>query len=142
MPRARAVRRCLVLAAAVLAAAPAPVRAHPEHDALAPEPVVEPEGAPAPPGAPPRAVRLEAARRFREANEALREALFVKAADGYRAALALWDHPAIHFNLAAMYAARGDAARAAAEATAALAYPAALEASAAKRARDLASPAD
>ncbi|MCC6335347.1 MAG: hypothetical protein IT380_15325 [Myxococcales bacterium] len=37
---------------------------------------------------------------FREGNAALKESLFVKAAQVYRDALALWDHPAIHYNLA------------------------------------------
>lgn len=36
---------------------------------------------------------------FRDGNAALKESLFVKAAQIYRDALALWDHPAIHYNL-------------------------------------------
>lgn len=36
---------------------------------------------------------------FRDGNAALKESLFVKAAQIYREALALWDHPAIHYNL-------------------------------------------
>lgn len=37
---------------------------------------------------------------FDEANRLLRDSLFLKAADKYREALAFWDHPAIHYNLA------------------------------------------
>jgi hypothetical protein len=37
---------------------------------------------------------------FREANGLLRESLFAPAAERYREALRLWDHPAIHYNLA------------------------------------------
>src|SRR5687768_13823121 len=37
---------------------------------------------------------------FNEANGMLRDALFPKAAEKYREALAHWDHPAIHYNLA------------------------------------------
>jgi tetratricopeptide (TPR) repeat protein len=36
---------------------------------------------------------------FRDGNAALKESLFVKAAQLYRDALDLWDHPAIHYNL-------------------------------------------
>lgn len=36
---------------------------------------------------------------FREGNSALKESIFVDAAKKYRDALALWDHPAIHYNL-------------------------------------------
>lgn len=36
---------------------------------------------------------------FRDGNAALKESLFVKAAQIYRQALDLWDHPAIHYNL-------------------------------------------
>lgn len=37
---------------------------------------------------------------FRAGNTLLKESVFVKAAEKYREALALWDHPAIHYNLA------------------------------------------
>ncbi len=37
---------------------------------------------------------------FREANSLVKESIFVRAAEKYREALALWDHPAIHFNMA------------------------------------------
>ncbi len=37
---------------------------------------------------------------FRDGNAALKESLFVKAAQIYREALQSWDHPAIHYNLA------------------------------------------
>lgn len=37
---------------------------------------------------------------FREGNSALKESLFPKAATTYREALQVWDHPAIHYNLA------------------------------------------
>ena len=37
---------------------------------------------------------------FREGNVALKESLFPKAAASYRDALTVWDHPAIHYNLA------------------------------------------
>jgi tetratricopeptide (TPR) repeat protein len=43
----------------------------------------------------------EAARALvREGNQLVEDALFVKAAEKYRAALTHWDNPAIHFNLA------------------------------------------
>ncbi|ACY13210.1 hypothetical protein [Haliangium ochraceum] len=47
----------------------------------------------------PRAVRLEAHRLFLEGNEDLGEGLFRRAGEKFRAALALWDHPAFHYNL-------------------------------------------
>ncbi len=37
---------------------------------------------------------------FREGNAALKESLFPKAAGTYKEALAVWDHPAVHYNLA------------------------------------------
>jgi len=37
---------------------------------------------------------------FRDGNAALKESLFVAAAQKYREALKVWDHPAIHYNLA------------------------------------------
>jgi hypothetical protein len=37
---------------------------------------------------------------FRAGNILLKESVFVKAIEKYRQALALWDHPAIHYNLA------------------------------------------
>lgn len=37
---------------------------------------------------------------FRDGNAALKDSLFVKAVARYREALANWDHPAIHYNLA------------------------------------------
>jgi hypothetical protein len=37
---------------------------------------------------------------FNEGNSLLRDALFPKAVEKYRGALAHWDHPAIHYNLA------------------------------------------
>jgi len=37
---------------------------------------------------------------FHKANLLLNDGLFARAADGYRAALKHWDHPAIHYNLA------------------------------------------
>ena len=37
---------------------------------------------------------------FREGNAALKESLFPKAAGIYRDALQVWDHPAVHYNLA------------------------------------------
>jgi hypothetical protein len=37
---------------------------------------------------------------FLEANALLKESIFLKAAEKYRAALTQWDHPAIHYNLA------------------------------------------
>jgi hypothetical protein len=37
---------------------------------------------------------------FKEGNDLLRESLFTQAVKKYRAALELWDHPGIHFNLA------------------------------------------
>src|SRR6476659_855341 len=37
---------------------------------------------------------------FREGNGALKESLFPKAAALYRDALQVWDHPAVHYNLA------------------------------------------
>lgn len=71
----------------------------------------QPRGAPAPaPAAPeperpwargvPEAKRTRALELFRDGNAALKESLFVKAAQTYREALTYWDHPAIHYNLA------------------------------------------
>lgn len=37
---------------------------------------------------------------FRVGNGLLKESIFVQAADKYRQALELWDHPAIHYNMA------------------------------------------
>lgn len=37
---------------------------------------------------------------FREANQLLNDGLFARAAETYRKALELWQHPAIHYNLA------------------------------------------
>ncbi|PTL81229.1 hypothetical protein [Vitiosangium sp. GDMCC 1.1324] len=37
---------------------------------------------------------------FQAGNQLLKESVFVKAVDKYRQALAAWDHPAIHYNLA------------------------------------------
>lgn len=37
---------------------------------------------------------------FRDGNSALKESLFPKAASTYKEALQVWDHPAIHYNLA------------------------------------------
>jgi hypothetical protein len=37
---------------------------------------------------------------FRAGNTLLKESVFVQAAEKYRQALALWDHPAIHYNMA------------------------------------------
>jgi tetratricopeptide (TPR) repeat protein len=37
---------------------------------------------------------------FRAGNTLLKESIFVQAAEKYRQALALWDHPAIHYNMA------------------------------------------
>jgi hypothetical protein len=37
---------------------------------------------------------------FREANENFNDSFFKKAAEKYRQALSVWDHPAIHYNLA------------------------------------------
>ena len=44
--------------------------------------------------------RREAARAFAEANRDLDDSLPAKAVEKYRAALKLWPHPAIHYNLA------------------------------------------
>lgn len=48
----------------------------------------------------PQAKQEKAFALFRDGNAALKESLFVKAAQIYREALASWDHPAIHYNLA------------------------------------------
>ena len=40
---------------------------------------------------------------FREGNTALKDSLFKAAAEKYKLALAQWDHPAIHYNLALAY---------------------------------------
>ncbi|MDX2012749.1 MAG: hypothetical protein SFW67_21295 [Myxococcaceae bacterium] len=50
-------------------------------------------------GVPP-AKQREALEIFRQGNSALKESQWRIAADRYRAALALWDHPAINYNLA------------------------------------------
>jgi hypothetical protein len=45
--------------------------------------------------------RRQAARAiFLEGNELIKDTLFAKAADRYREAIATWDHPAFHYNLA------------------------------------------
>ncbi|HRC55059.1 MAG TPA: PEGA domain-containing protein, partial [Kofleriaceae bacterium] len=44
--------------------------------------------------------QAEALRHFREGNALLNDGVFVTAAKRYRDALAHWDHPAIHYNLA------------------------------------------
>jgi len=48
----------------------------------------------------PRDRQTKAIALFREGNAALKESLFPKAAGTYRDALQVWDHPAIHYNLA------------------------------------------
>lgn len=48
----------------------------------------------------PQARQEKAFALFRDGNAALKESLFVKAAQIYREALQSWDHPAIHYNLA------------------------------------------
>jgi hypothetical protein len=37
---------------------------------------------------------------FEAGNGLLKESIFLKAVENYRKALALWDHPGIHYNLA------------------------------------------
>ncbi|MEO1481794.1 MAG: hypothetical protein AAFU77_06790 [Myxococcota bacterium] len=46
-----------------------------------------------------REEQLQAARFFYEGNKLLRESVFVRAAEQYRKALELWDHPGIHYNM-------------------------------------------
>ncbi len=75
-------------------AAPAPVPT--------PAPVVRTGPEPERPwakGVPP-AKQEKALSLFRDGNAALKESLFLKAAQLYREALQSWDHPAIHYNLA------------------------------------------
>ncbi|MDY7227294.1 hypothetical protein [Hyalangium rubrum] len=48
-----------------------------------------------PPESQKRALEL-----FRQGNTLLKESVFVRAVEKYREAIALWDHPAIHYNLA------------------------------------------
>lgn len=48
----------------------------------------------------PQENRSAALKLFKEGNDALRESLFKLSEEKYRAALALWDHPGIHYNLA------------------------------------------
>lgn len=48
----------------------------------------------------PLAQRQAANRIFQEGNVLIREGLFARAADKYREALALWDHPGFRYNLA------------------------------------------
>jgi tetratricopeptide (TPR) repeat protein len=48
----------------------------------------------------PLEVRLDANRIFLEGNALMREGLFLQATEKYQAALALWDHPGFHYNLA------------------------------------------
>lgn len=48
----------------------------------------------------PLAQRQEGNRIFQEGNVLMREGLFARAADKYREALALWDHPGFRYNLA------------------------------------------
>ncbi len=44
--------------------------------------------------------QLESARFFEEGNQALKQSFFTEAEQQYRRALELWNHPAIHYNLA------------------------------------------
>lgn len=46
-----------------------------------------------------REARERAYKIFLAGNEDMKEALFAKGAEQYKAALALWDHPAFHYNL-------------------------------------------
>lgn len=48
----------------------------------------------------PKERQTKAIALFRDGNAALKESLFPKAAASYRDALTVWDHPAIHYNLA------------------------------------------
>ncbi|MFO0596129.1 MAG: hypothetical protein U0228_12510 [Myxococcaceae bacterium] len=48
----------------------------------------------------PKDKQTKAIALFREGNAALKESLFPKAAAVYKEALLVWDHPAIHYNLA------------------------------------------
>jgi hypothetical protein len=48
----------------------------------------------------PREKQAEAIALFREGNANLRDALWSKAVEKYNAALKIWDHPGIHYNLA------------------------------------------
>lgn len=48
----------------------------------------------------PQAKQDTAIKLFTEGTDLLKEAFFVRAVEKYRQALAEWDHPAIHFNLA------------------------------------------
>lgn len=43
--------------------------------------------------------QLRAAKMFYEGNKLLRDSVFVQAAEQYREALKLWDHPGIHYNM-------------------------------------------
>ncbi len=47
----------------------------------------------------PHAVRARANQLFLRGNELIKEALFAKAAEKYQQAIALWPHPAFHYNL-------------------------------------------
>ncbi len=76
--------------------------------ALSATPALAQRGAPRPPPADDRpwAKGVPADKQrvaldlFRDGNAALKDSLFVKAVQKYREALAAWDHPAIHYNLA------------------------------------------
>lgn len=48
----------------------------------------------------PKERQAKAIALFREGNSALKESLFPKAAASYKEALLVWDHPAVHYNLA------------------------------------------
>ncbi|HVV85133.1 MAG TPA: tetratricopeptide repeat protein, partial [Kofleriaceae bacterium] len=63
---------------------------------------------------------------FTTGNGALQDGDAARAIASYRQALARWNHPAIHYNLAVALLQQGDRDQAAAELRAALAYPAAL----------------
>ncbi len=47
-----------------------------------------------------QADKTQATQLFREGNSLLKDSLFLKAAEKYRAAIKHWNHPAIHYNLA------------------------------------------
>lgn len=93
------IHACLLVASAVAHAQPAGPAVH--DDELAAE-----AGAGADqPARPwvegvPFEVRLEANRIFLEGNQLMREGLFLQATERYQTALAGWDHPGFHYNLA------------------------------------------
>jgi hypothetical protein len=94
----------LVFAAIVVLAAPASAQADNTPSAADDRPMAQPLDTVSSEHAWAEGVSEERQKRARalfvEANASLKQSLFLRAAIKYREALALWDHPGIHYNLA------------------------------------------